>query len=222
MSKVFNGLVIKRNSRVYRKWVIRGSNPTERGNIRNVQNVTNKLIKQAKLNYFQKLGDKLSDPATGQKPFWTSFKRILNKKKYTNIPPLIEGSYFVSNFQQKSDIFNDYFANQCNTSLLPRLCKKTNLTISAVEITEIQIVNIISNLNPNKAYGFDEISVTMLKHCAREVAKPLKIIFQNCHRSGIFPDGWKYGNIQPVHKKKCRQLKINYRPISLLLICGKD
>ena len=59
---------IKRSSRVYRKWVIRGSNPTERRNIRNVQNVTNKLIKPAKLNYFQKLGDKLSNPGTGQKP----------------------------------------------------------------------------------------------------------------------------------------------------------
>ena len=47
----------KRNSRVYRKRVIRGSNSTERRNIRNVQNVTNKFIKQAKLNYFQKLGD---------------------------------------------------------------------------------------------------------------------------------------------------------------------
>ena len=35
---------IKRNSRVYRKGVIRGSNPTERGNIRNVQiNLLNKL-----------------------------------------------------------------------------------------------------------------------------------------------------------------------------------
>ena len=73
------------------------SNPTERGNIRNVQNVTNKLIKQAKLNYFQKLGDKLTNPAGGQKSFRRSFKRILNKKKHTNIPPLIEGSYFVSN-----------------------------------------------------------------------------------------------------------------------------
>ena len=94
--------------------------------------------------------------------------------------------------------------------------KKTNLTISAIEITEIKIVNIISNLNPNKAHGFDEISVAMLKLCAREVAKPLKIIFQNCLRAEIFRNGWKYANVQPAHKKKCRQLKINYRPISLL------
>ena len=86
----------------------------------------------------------------------------------------------------------------------------------------MQIVNIISNLNPNKADGFDEISVAMLKLCAREVAKPLKIIFQNCLRSVIFPNGWKYANVQPVHKKKYRQLKINYTPISLLPICGKS
>ena len=35
------------------------------------------------------------------------------------------------------------------------------------------------------------------------------------------PDSWKYANVQPVHNKKSRQLKSNYRPISLLPICGK-
>ena len=34
----------------------------------------------------------------------------------------------------------------------------------------MQIVNIISNLNPKKAHGFEEISVAMLKLCASEVA----------------------------------------------------
>ena len=216
---------IKRNSRVYRKWVIRGRNPAEREHVRGVQNITNKLIKHAKQNYFQRLGDKLSNPATGQKPFWTSFKRIINKKKYTNIPPLIEGSHFVSKFQQKSNIFNDYFAKQCklleNTSTLPQMGKRTHLTISAIEITETQIVNIISSLNSKKAHGFDEISISMLQLCAGVVAKPLNIIFQNCLRTGIFPNNWKYANVQPVHKKNNRQLKTNYRPISLLPICGK-
>ena len=40
-------------------------------------------------------------------------------------------------------------------------------------------------------------------------------------RTGKFPDSWKYANVQPVHKKNNRQTKSNYRPISLLPICGK-
>ena len=39
--------------------------------------------------------------------------------------------------------------------------------------------------------------------------------------TGIFPDIWKKANIIPVHKKESRQIKKNYRPISLLPICGK-
>ena len=34
-----------------------------------------------------------------------------------------------------------------------------------------------------------------------------------------FPE-WKKGNIAPIHKKGDIQIK-NYRPVSLLLICGK-
>ena len=37
----------------------------------------------------------------------------------------------------------------------------------------------------------------------------------------MFPDSWKYANVQPVHKKENRQFKTNYRPISLLPICDK-
>ena len=87
---------IKRNSRVYRKWVQRGRNPTEHQNVRDVQKSINKLIKQAKQTYFTSLGKRLSDPNTGQKSFWTVYKRIINSKKQTNIPPLIE-NVFISN-----------------------------------------------------------------------------------------------------------------------------
>ena len=61
----------------------------------------------------------------------------------------------------------------------------------------------------------------MLKLCASEVATPLQIIFQDCINCGIFPDCWKYANVQPIHKKNNRQIKSNYRPISVLPICGK-
>ena len=61
----------------------------------------------------------------------------------------------------------------------------------------------------------------MLKLCASEIAVPLHIIFERCISSGEFPDSWKYANVQPVHKKDDRQKVNNYRPISLLPICGK-
>ena len=104
---------IKRNSRVYRKWVNRGRNPCDHNKVREIQNATNKLIKEAKLAYYTNLGYKLSDPKTGQKHFWTACKKIINKKVNTNIPPIIENGVYISNCKQKADIFNQYFADQC-------------------------------------------------------------------------------------------------------------
>ena len=96
--------------------------------VRTIQNATNKLIRDAKLSYCEKLGNTLSDPSTGQKTFWTAFKWLSNKKKISNIPPLYENGRYVSNFHHKSKIFNEYFANQCtindNGSVLPELISK--------------------------------------------------------------------------------------------------
>ena len=49
-------------------------------------NETNRLIVNAKDDYFYNLGQKLSDPSLGRKSYWMVLKKILNKKKYTNIP----------------------------------------------------------------------------------------------------------------------------------------
>ena len=46
-------------------------------------------------------------------------------------------------------------------------------------------------------------------------------MFTKCLSEGVFPKAWKFANVQPVHKKESRQIKSNYRPISLLQVCGK-
>ena len=61
-----------------------------------------------------------------------------------------------------------------------------------------------------------------LRAVIRSVVKPLSIIFKNCIDNGIFPDICKKSNIILVHKKQTdKQIIDNYRPISLLPICGK-
>ena len=216
---------IRRNSRIYRKWVKRGRNVSDHAHVREIQNSTNKLIREAKRSYFENLGHKLSNPQTGPKNFWTAFKRITNKKKLTNIPPIFDNNTYITNFHQKAKIFNDYFADQCkihdNGSVLPEFISKTNVSLSQITFTTVQIVDIIQSYNSNKAHGCDEISVAMLQLCANEVALPLSLIFRKCLTTGTFPDSWKNANVQPVHKKNNRQLISNYRPISLLPICGK-
>jgi len=84
-----------------------------------------------------------------------------------------------------------------------------------------QILNITRSLNPNKAHGWDDVSVPMMKMCDDSPVLPLELIFENCLRRGVFPEVWKRGNVVTVHKKNSKNLKQNYRPISLLPILSK-
>ena len=49
----------------------------------------------------------------------------------------------------------------------------------------------------------------------------METIFKQALLTAVFPSEWKKGNIVPIHKKGNRQNVKKYRPVSLLLICGK-
>ena len=65
------------------------------------------------------------------------------------------------------------------------------------------------------------ISIRIVKVCGESILKPLEIIFKSCIENGQFSNEWKEGNVVPVHKKDYKQVLRNYRPVSLLPICGK-
>ena len=61
----------------------------------------------------------------------------------------------------------------------------------------------------------------MLQLCGNSICKPLELILKQSMESGSFPSEWKKGNVVPIHKKDDKQCLSNYRPVSLLPICGK-
>ena len=128
-------------------------------------------------------------------------------------------------FAEKAQIFNDYFLLQCTPldtgSEIPSGVNETASTVQDFSISDERILNIIRNRNQSKAHGWDEIPVRVIKMCDNSLTIPVKLIFMNCLRRGIFPEIWKRANVVPVHKKLEKHLKENYLPISLLPIFGK-
>ena len=61
----------------------------------------------------------------------------------------------------------------------------------------------------------------MIKLCDETIALPLKISFDTALKSGSYPDKWKRANVVPAHKEESKNILKNYRPISLLPVCGK-
>ena len=121
-----------------------------------------------------------------------------------------------------SEIFDSFFVNQCslipNNSILPSELKLlTERTLTSCDFSETDILQIINNQDSNKAHGH---MISMLILCGEAICRPLNIIFKTCLNTGKFPSEWKKGNV-PIHKKDDKQIVKNYRPVSLLPICGK-
>ena len=166
------------------------------------------------------------DSATSAKTYWSILKALLNNKKIPCIPPLFHEGKYVTDFKKKAELFNSFFAKQCsiiqNSSKLPlTLNKKTNNSISSITFNRNDIATIIRSLDPNKAHGYNMISIRMLKICDKSICKPLELIFQSCIKHGKFPNEWKMANVVPFLKKGNKQILKNYWPVSLLPICGK-
>ena len=216
---------IQKKNRAYNTFIRNGQPEDRLEAITNMISQGSKLIEDAKDKYFTKIGRTLSNHDTGKKLYWSLINKILNKAKIPIIPPLLENDVFVLDFTAKAEIFNDYFIQQCTTintgSELPPILVPNAPLLTDVSISDEKILNIIRSLNPNKAHGWDDISVRMIKICDDALLLPLSIIFESCMSQGVFPEVWKQANVVPIHKKNSKNLKQNYRPISLLPIFGK-
>ena len=184
------------------------------------------MILKRKNDYYRQLSDKLNDPETSAKAYWSILKTLYNGKKIPLIPPILVNNKLISNFKEKANYFSDFFASQCtpmsNDSALPNSSNSVfNVSLSSIQFEDQDIPKIIRSLNYNKAHGYDDIFIRLLKICNSSIVRPLSIIFKNCLQTGTFPNNWKKSNVVPIHEKVDKQLLQNYCPVSLLPICSK-
>ena len=71
------------------------------------------MILKRKEDYHCALSDKLNDPHTSAKSYWSILKTLYNGKKIPLIPPILISNKLVSNFKEKANHFNAFFASQC-------------------------------------------------------------------------------------------------------------
>ena len=144
------------------------------------------------------------EPSTSPKTYLPVLKSI---KKIPCIPPIFHENRFVTNFKEKAELFNSFFAKQCSiidngSEILSFLHPKPNKSLSKITFTEKDIEKAIQSIDSNKAHGHDMIGIRMLKICGKSIIKPLLIIYKKCLEKGCFPNEWKKANVAPVHEKK--------------------
>ena len=217
--------MLNRKNRLYKSYKRHGYKEEDKIRLDSFRSECHQAVENAKLSYLTNLGNKVNDPNTSQKSYWKIINRVMNKSRAPKVPPLILNNEFIVNCGEKAKIFNNFFSDQCrlitNDSILPTFNFLTDKRIDQISIRRDEIVSLVRNLNPNKASGSDGLSGQMLLLCDDSVGKPLKIIFENILLTSLYPDMWKVANVTPVFKKGDKQVHKNYRPISLLPICGK-
>ena len=203
---------LRKKNHAYKRFVRNGQPDDKLEGIQQMISEGVKLIEDAKRNYLRKTGQPLANPGTSSKTYWTFINTILNKAKIPIIPPLLENGLFITDFTEKAQIFNDYFILQCTTidtgSEIPQDAPTPLTLINNFTISEEKILNVIRSRHPNKAHGWDEISVRMMKSADASLVTPHMKIFTNCLRQGVFSEIWKCANIVPVHKKNEKNRKV--------------
>ena len=216
---------LNKKNRLFKNYKKHGYKDEDKVRLDNFRNECKVAVDTAKINYFNRLGNKLNDSNTPPKSYWKIINRITNKSKAPRIPPLLVNNTFIVGCKEKARLFNDFFSNRCkvvaNDSTLPQFNFLTDKRIGNINILNEDIISIVRKLNPNKATGSDGISAKMLLLCDDSIVVPLKIIFDNIFETSVYPETWKLANVTPIFKKNNKQLIKNYRTISLLPICGK-
>ena len=218
--------LIKEKNATYKIFRHNKDNPDLIYRLKFLQERLSTTIESSKERYYARIANRLNNTQKSSKTYWSLLKIFLNNKKIPLIPPLFHENRFITDFKEKAELFNSFFSNQCsllkNCSKLPtNLRYVTDKRLRTINFTTDNIEKIIVSLNPNKAHGHDNISIRMLKICGNTICKPLELIFKQALTTGVFPSEWKKGNIVPCYKKGDKQNIKNYRPVSLLPICGK-
>ena len=94
------------------------------------------MVADAQNKYLVSQGGKLSKSGPNIKQIWTIINTTFLKKiKNLIIPPILFNNAFISDVQEKADLFNNYFAQQCTLiggSCLPPFKLRTGKTLAGV------------------------------------------------------------------------------------------
>lgn len=185
-----------------------------------------RVVRQAKRMYFDR---KLMNAANKSKTAWKIIKSHVNGDVASTVDYMNISGQQVTDPEQIANSFNQYFANlpldilsKIPTDLQyePLPCQ-TDRTIFLTPVTENEIIGVIRELKNSGSTGDDGIPVSVIKHAADNIAKPLSHIVNLCFIQGVFPDRLKISKIICLHKKGGRRLIESYRPISLLSVFSK-
>ena len=183
------------------------------------------IMRNAEKKYYSNMLTQVKGDITNT---WTVLKNVINKSIKRKSP----NGNFEHNGVSINDpdlickTFNEFFTNIGHNlaSKIPKVdvnplhyIKGEYYNSMFVEpTTPEEICELIKKEKINKASGFDDISINVIKHVSQYICDPLTKIFNESFVKGIVTNQLKIAKVIPVFKSvNCDELS-NYRPVSLL------
>ena len=95
--------------RAYKSYIRNGCKPEMTQHVNNLKENYTSLVENAREKYLLRQSQKLSHPGTGTKTYWLILKNFLNKNNFL----LFHLNKFITDFQEKATLFNNFLASQC-------------------------------------------------------------------------------------------------------------
>ena len=80
----------------------------------------------------------------------------------------------------------------------------------SIDISEEEVLEALSSLDPDKSLGINAIGPRVLKKCAYSLSRPLHHLFVTSLSKHTIPSDWHIHVITPVHKCGDKSLVNNY------------
>ena len=183
----------------------------------NARNESVKIIREEKRNYEKDIMEKCqSDPRL--------FYKHVNarKKKGEGITKLVVDGQEYTEVRSMAEVMNERFQSVFTEEEIFNL-EDGDFGDSDLEVVieRERVLELMKDLNPNKAPGPDGISNWILKECSNQLVDKIQSLIQLSLLKGELPKDWKRANIVPIFKGGSRENPLNYRPVSLLSVVGK-
>ena len=233
--------MIRRRNRAFQKFR-QTNHPQDRKKFLDLKHLIRKEMKNSYNKYIEEiLNLPHTETSSTQKPNTKRLYTLLkhSKQDSSTLPPLKSQNKFHSDDTSKAGALNAHFQSVfCPKSpiSLSSLCKmrlqdlcdqsdshtgKPSSRMPDIHISSKGIQKLLSNLNPHKACGPDQIKPIVLKTLSQELSPILEVLFQKSLHEGSLPSEWKKANVSPIFKKGDRSCPANYRPISLTCVLCK-
>ena len=100
--------MILEKTKIYRRYVKHGRSIADYQILPDITSRCKIAIKEAKSNYFSRLGESLNDPVITPKKYWSILHGFLHKRKIPKIPPIRHNNTFLIDTLVKANTFNSF------------------------------------------------------------------------------------------------------------------